>query len=52
MQDDAGCFYKDLRLLTQDRERGEEANREQPVDTRLEELQTAIIGMESRFVHS
>ena len=43
---------KDLRLFTQDRERGEEANREQPVDTRLEELQTAIIGMESRFVHS
>lgn len=43
---------KDLRMFTQDRERGEEANREQPVDTRVEELQTAIIEMESRFVHS
>ena len=43
---------KDLRLFTQDRERGEEANREQPADTRVEELQTAIIGMESRYVHS
>ena len=49
---EADCFYKGIRLFTQDRERGEEANREQPVDTRVEELQTAIIGMESRFVHS
>lgn len=37
------------RIRARDRERGEEANREQPVDTRLEELQTAIIGMESRL---
>ncbi|CAH3023274.1 unnamed protein product [Porites evermanni] len=37
------------RIRARDRERGEEANREQPVDTRLEELQTAIIEMESRL---
>lgn len=37
------------RIRARDRERGEGYNREQPVDTRLEELQTAVIEMESRL---
>jgi len=34
----------------QDRERGDGSNREQAVDTRVEDLQTAVFQMETRCV--
>ena len=44
------AINKTWRFPSQDRERGDEVNREQSVNTRAEQLQTALFELESRCV--